>query len=311
MAATLSYYPTEQMTENPTVQGKVSIVIPCYNQGTLLREALASIEKVRNENLLEVIIVDDGSYEAETIRILEEVTKTGHRVVSQPNRRVSAARNTGIQLAKGEFILPLDSDNRLRDVYLKDGVSLLQENPRVGVVYSDAEYFGEKTGRWDVAEFDLLSLLRMNFIDVCALYRKALWEQVSGYDEQMPWMGLEDWDFWLRVASRGGTFVHLDKIGFDYRVRADSQVVHMIGFDYRVNRDLSQVGTSARLAALINYIFCKPELAFYRRVREIDEEVQQLRGGIQAMRNSPSYRLGHALLAPARLLRTLWRAVFH
>src|SRR6266478_7968649 len=181
-------------------EGKVSIVIPCFNHGAMLREALASLEEVRNENLLEVIIVDDGSSDAETIRILKEVAEAGYKVVSQPNGGLGAARNAGIRGAKGEFILPLDSDNRLRRVYLEQGVSLLKENPSLGVIYADAEYFGEKTGRWQVQEFDLLSLIRMNFIDACALYRKALWEGVGGYDEQMPWMGLEDWDFWLRVA---------------------------------------------------------------------------------------------------------------
>ncbi len=154
--------------------GKVSIVIPCYNHGAMLREALASVEQVRNANLLEVIIVDDGSSEAETTRILDEATKAGYCVVSQPNRGPGAARNTGIRLAKGEFILPLDSDNRLRDVYLDEGVSLLKNNPSVGVIYADAEFFGERSGRWYVPDFNLLSLIRGNFIDTCALYRKKL-----------------------------------------------------------------------------------------------------------------------------------------
>jgi len=113
------------MTKTPIGQGKVSIVIPCYNHGAMLREALASVEEVRNGNVAEVIIVDDGSSEAETMRILNEAAEAGHCIVPQPNRGVSAARNTGIRLAKGEFILPLDSDNRLGDVYLNEGVSLL------------------------------------------------------------------------------------------------------------------------------------------------------------------------------------------
>jgi GT2 family glycosyltransferase len=120
-----------------------------------------------------------------------------------PNRGPGAAWNTGIRLAKGEFILPLDSDNRLRGVYLDEGVSLLKNNPSVGVVYADAEYFGERSGRWYVPDFNLLSLIRMNFIDACALYRKRLWENVGGYDERMLLMGLEDWDFWLRVTCHG------------------------------------------------------------------------------------------------------------
>jgi glycosyltransferase involved in cell wall biosynthesis len=286
-------------------KGKVSIVIPCYNHGVMLREALASVEQVRNANLLEVIIVDDGSSEAETTRILDEATKAGYSVVSQPNRGPGAARNTGIRFAKGEFILPLDSDNRLRDVYLDEGVSLLKNNPSVGVIYADAEFFGERSGRWYVQEFDLLSLLRKNFIDTCALYRKNLWEEVGGYEEQIICMGWEDWDFWLRVTCHGGAFVHLSKIAFDYRVRKDSVIVNLIGSDYRGRRD--DVKMSARAAELINYIFGKPELGCYKLLREADEEVQNLRAEIEGIKRLPSYRLGRGLLAPARLLRKWWR----
>ena len=66
----------------------------------MLREALASVEKIRNENLSEVIIVDDGSSEAETIRILKEVAEAGDCVVSQPNRGVGAARNAGVPIGQ-------------------------------------------------------------------------------------------------------------------------------------------------------------------------------------------------------------------
>jgi glycosyltransferase involved in cell wall biosynthesis len=298
------------MMTAPVAEGKVSIVIPCFNHGAMLREALASLEDVRNENLLEVIIVDDGSSDAETIRILKEVAEAGYKVVSQPNGGLGAARNAGIRRAKGEFILPLDSDNRLRRVYLEQGVSLLKENPSLGVIYADAEYFGEKTGRWQVQEFDLLSLIRMNFIDACALYRKALWEGVGGYDEQMPWMGLEDWDFWLRVACHGGSFFHLPAVGFDYRVRSDSEIVKTIGFDARVAREaVNLVEASPRLAKLIDYIFNKPEMSFYKWARETDEEVQLLRG-LREVEASYSYRLCRTVLAPARLLRRLWRRFF-
>src|SRR5436309_10974086 len=172
------------MTTTPIAEGKVSIVIPCFNQGAMLREALASVEQVRNANLLEVIIVDDGSSEVETSKILSKIAEAGYSVVAQPNRGVGAARNAGIRLAKGEFILLLDSDNRLRDVYLNEGVSLLKKHPSIGVIYTDAEYFGDRSGRWHVPNFNLSSLLRMNFIDACALYRKKLWEELGGYDEQ-------------------------------------------------------------------------------------------------------------------------------
>jgi glycosyltransferase involved in cell wall biosynthesis len=260
------------MITTPIAEGKVSIVIPCHNHGPMLREALASVEEVRNENLLEVIIVDDGSSDADTLRILKDVAEAGYRVVCQPNRGPSAARNTAIRLAKGEFILPLDSDNRLRDVYLSEGVSLLKENAAIGVVYADAEFFGEMSGRWHVPDFDLSSLIEMNFIDACALFRRKLWEELGGYDEKI--MGVEDWDLWLRIAARGATFVHLNQIGFDYRVRKDSVMVKMIGFNYRTAEDpLAAMKTSPRLAELIDYIFAKPEMACYKLLRETDEAI--------------------------------------
>ena len=114
------------MTYTSVGKGKVSIVIPCYNYGAMLREALASVKQVRNANLLEVIIVDDGSSDAETRHILSEAERRATALYLSLTADPGAARNTGIRLAKGEFILPLDSDNRLRDVYLNEGVFLLK-----------------------------------------------------------------------------------------------------------------------------------------------------------------------------------------
>ena len=119
-------------------------------------------------------------------------------------------------------------------------------------------------------------------------------KKLGDTDEQIVCWGLEDWDFWLWVASHGGSFVHFPKIGFDYRVRRNSIIVEAL----------------PRIAEIINYIFDKPEMACYKLLRETDEEVQNLRAQIGGMQDSLSYRLGRGLLAPARLLRKLWRC-FH
>lgn len=279
------------MTTMGSGDGKVSIIIPCFNAGTMLCEALSSVEKVRNQSVIEVIIVDDGSSDADTIQILKESALAGHCVISQSNRGPAAARNAAIRLASGEFILPLDSDNRLRNVCIKEGASLLRDDPTIGVVYTDAEYFGEVSGRWNVPEFNLLSLIRRNFIDVCALYRKRLWEEVGGYDEQRLLMGLEDWDFWLRVTLLGSRFVHIPEIGFDYRVRKDSVIAQ----------------ARPRGEEMANYIFGKSEMGSYKVIRELDQEVQNLTSRLRVIEGSRTYRLGRALLQPARLLRNVWQ----
>jgi len=274
----------------------------------MLREALASVEQMRNANLLEVIIVDDGSSEVETGKILSAAQEAGYSVVSQPNRGVGAARNAGIRLAKGEFILPLDSDNRLRDAYLNEGVSLLRENPGVGVVYANGKYFGERSSRCVVPDFNVLSLIRMNFIDACALYRKKLWEDVGGYDEQMPFMGVEDWDFWLRLASHGSTFVHLSKIGFDYRVRKDSMIVKAIGFDNWMPGDsLAALRASPRLAQLTDYIFGKPEMAYYKLLRETDEAIFNAREVLVKCGFRPAWKQILRALRLSRSPRVIWQ----
>jgi len=95
------------------------------------------------------------------------------------------------------------------------------------------------------------------------------------------------------VPSQGYSFVHLPKIGFDYRVRKDSVAMR----------------TRPHLAEVASYVFGKREMACYKLLRETDEEVQNLTAQIRGMQGSHGYRLGRGLLAPARLLRDLWRCL--
>ena len=275
----------------PSAKGKISIVIPCFNQGELLLETLASIERFRNNSLNEVIIVNDGSTDLTTYQILCELDANRYTVLHQPNEGLGKARNTGIEIATSEFILPVDSDNLIRSAYLDRGVALLIKNPDLGIVYGDAEYFGERTGRWRVAEFDLISMVKENFIDACALYRKCVWESVGGYDEKMPRMGWEDWDYWMRVALRGWRFMHLDEIAFDYRVRQNS----MINDTNRHTRELSA------------YIFNKPGNDVLKALKSQGEEIEQL----LRIRDSLDYRVGRLILSPVRKTRRLLSGLRH
>ncbi len=202
----------------------ISIVIPCYNQGHYLDEALQSILQCRDKDVYEIIIVNDGSTDSTTLAILKELETKGYKIINQQNKGLGAARNTGIRAAFGKYILPLDSDNKIRPEYIYEGIRLLDENPSLDIVYGNAEYFGEKTGLWEGGEFNLQRLMIENYIDACAVYRKSVWEAVGGYDENMPVMGYEDWDFWLSIAFRAGKFMYIDKIMFDYRYSAKSMI---------------------------------------------------------------------------------------
>jgi len=263
----------------------VSIVIPCYNQGLMLLETLASIEQVRSETIAEVIIVNDGSNEPATCQVFQNLDTNKYRVLHQPNQGLGRARNAGIELASGEFILPLDSDNLIRGAYFDQGVALLLQNPHVGVVYGDAEYFGEKTGRWRVPEFDWRPLVQRNYIDACALYRKCAWESVGGYDEKMPVMGFEDWDFWMRLGLRGWKFAHIDEIAFDYRARQGS----MLSDAHR------------HFAELVAYIFEKPQFTILKAMREQGLELDEILGRYY----SRDYNVGSLIVAPLRAIKRM------
>ena len=163
------------MNDPSLAEGKVSIVIPCYNHGGMLLEALASIEQARSETIAEVIVVNDGSNDPETCQILRDLDATKYRVVNQSAPGVARARNAGIELAGGEFIVPLDSDNLIRGAYFDKGVAHLLQNPEVGVVYGDAEYFGEKTGPLGESQISIWGFWS-HYIDACAPYRKRCLE---------------------------------------------------------------------------------------------------------------------------------------
>ena len=198
---------------------EVSIVIPTYNDAIYLIDSLASVEKCRIGNA-EVIIVDDGTKDEESLRILEALRARGYQIIAQENRGLSAARNTGIANSRGRFILPLDADNRLCKGFVQAALEAFDTRPDLGVVYTNRQLFGKQTGVVQVPDFNLQTLLFGNYIDACAMFRRELWSDLNGYDERMPcW---EDWEFWIRAGVHGWSFQHLDRIGFEYRVRTGS-----------------------------------------------------------------------------------------
>jgi glycosyltransferase involved in cell wall biosynthesis len=202
----------------------ISIIIPCFNQGNYLEEAIGSIVQVKDKNIYQIIIVNDGSTDAPTLLKLKELTDKGYLVIHQDNKGLGAARNAGIKASSGKYILPLDCDNKIRPEYLPYSIFTLENEQGVDVVYSDGEYFGERTGTFKSREFNLQILMVENYIDACAVFRKSVWEEVGGYDEKMPAMGLEDWDFWLNIAFHGAQFKYIEKVLFDYRYSNKSMV---------------------------------------------------------------------------------------
>jgi glycosyltransferase involved in cell wall biosynthesis len=215
----------------------LSVIIPCYNQGNYLKDALDSLMNC-NQELFETIIVNDGSTDANTVGYLHSLREKGWHVIFQKNCGLGHARNTGIQHAKGAFILPLDADNRIYPGYILKGLELLQANKELAVVYAKANYFGDKVGILAPGPFNLQRLMLGNYIDACAIIRKSVIEEVGFYDN-MKIMGYEDWDLWLRIAFRGYKFSYIDDVLFEYRV-TKSSMMRTLNADIQRQNEIEQ-----------------------------------------------------------------------
>ena len=126
---------------------KVSVVIPCYNHGQYIDEAVNSILKQTYQDF-EIIIVNDGSTDPLTIEKLRAYHKPKTTVIHTENGGPSAARNTGIRTAIGEYILTLDADDWFEATFLAKAVAILDGKPEVGIVTCGIQYFGVDKGSY-------------------------------------------------------------------------------------------------------------------------------------------------------------------
>lgn len=197
-------------SQNPLV----SAVIPTHNRSKILPEAIESVWQ-QTYRPIELIVVDDGS-EDDTYDVVgdfsEEISRdSGFTVcyVVQENQGANAARNRGIDEARGELIAFLDSDDKWLPEKLVKQVAIFVSDPEVGDVYCGLSHFDLSTGEKlpnDQQSYPFGHLLRQMLIhDVttptsCHVVRKACFQEVGSFDESLP--ARQDWDMWIRIASK-------------------------------------------------------------------------------------------------------------
>lgn len=195
---------------------KISVIIPCYNDGKYIDDAVDSVLAQTFQDF-EIIIINDGSTDEETNRLLNSYNKPKTKVITTENQGRAKARNTGIGNAKGKYIFTLDSDNKMAPTYLEKTYEVLDNNENIGIVYGRAEYFGSRSGEWVLPEYKFPNILVKNCIDCAALFRKNDWEKAGGYNPNLKY-GKEDRDLWLSIIELGKEPYRIDEILFYYRV---------------------------------------------------------------------------------------------
>lgn len=244
----------------------VSIIIPCYNSGKFLLEAIASCQNSTFKDF-EIIVVDDGSTDLETLNILDQASVSNSVFIfKKQNGGPASARNLGFANSNGDYFLFLDSDNRIRPDYLTKAFDVLKKDPSIGVVFSKPHFFGDQeldAIRFEVMEFSFDSLLAGNYIDMCSLVRKRVFLEVGGFDENQEIFFGEDWDLWIRIAQTDWKFYFLDEVLFDYRIRNES-LMGQVNSEKRT-RTLSYLGT--KHGFLIHNSYKK----YFRLIQKIED----------------------------------------
>jgi glycosyltransferase involved in cell wall biosynthesis len=200
----------------------VSVVIPCFNDGRFLTEALKSVLSQRLQPI-ETLVINDGSTDPKTIKLLQNIGMPRVRVIHQKNLGLSAARNAGIRNATGMYVYFLDADNLLYPDCLSTLTKLLDENVDAIAAASKIRILGSPTqGTVWCEPYNPYVLLVNNQWDAGIMLRKeAVQKYGLWYDESMR-SGYEDWELNLRLAKTGKTLLFWPEPLYQYRVKPSS-----------------------------------------------------------------------------------------
>jgi glycosyltransferase involved in cell wall biosynthesis len=199
---------------------KVSVVIPLFNQGAYLRQAVDSALASTYENM-EVVVVNDGSTDSSTVNEFDQLD--GVVKVSQDNAGLAAARNAGIAASSGQFILPLDADDLIHPSYVELAVDAMLNNSDLSYLSCYSRNFGEFSSTYaPIGSIPSLMLL-VNTDGRCTnMYERSALESVGCYDDDQKYY--EDWDLLISLNKQGLKGDVLPAELFYYRRHRDSMI---------------------------------------------------------------------------------------
>lgn len=184
----------------------ISVIIPTYNYDQFIKRAIESVLKQDYKNI-EVIICDDGSTDKTKLIIRKLLNDKRVSYYFQPNKGLSAARNLGINKAKGKYLAFLDSDDYWMPGKLSSQFKLFQRNQKLGLVYCfhywvdlQGKIIGKKIKKYRGNIWP--NLLQGNLISgsgSSVLIKKICFKKVGVFDQTLS--ACEDWDMWLRISK--------------------------------------------------------------------------------------------------------------
>lgn len=269
----------------------ISVIIPAFNQGHYLGEAIQSVIDQTFPDF-ELVVVDDGSTD-NTAQVACSFSDTRVRYIHQENRGLSAARNTGILRSSGEYLTFLDSDDLFVADKLETLLNAMQRDPGLGFVAGQAVLIDENAlplGK--VFDTPLpenpVHLLLWNPLHVCSVMMRRDWQQKVGlFDESLH--AYEDWDMWLRLARAG------------CRMGWVAHPVSLYRFHTRqMTRDKDRMTTAT--FAVLKKVYSDPDLPQeWLSLKDRAYSSAYLRAAIQAFRMGDTQEGADALAEAVRL----------
>jgi glycosyltransferase involved in cell wall biosynthesis/GT2 family glycosyltransferase len=220
----------------------ITVAVPFYNLGAYLPATLESLKKQTFRDF-ETVIVDDGSTEPDSLRLLDRLVGAGHRIVRKPNGGLSSARNKALEVARGRWFYPLDADDVIDPTCLERLVKARRRNPDDAFATSYVRYFVDHpetaTGGWLPFGLDRDVLATRNCASNAAcLIDTELVRKVGGYDEWLT--SYEDWDLYCTLAERGLSACIVPEFLYYYRVRPHSMMrTEAVGRHYLIKAYLA------------------------------------------------------------------------
>lgn len=192
----------------------VTVVIANHNYARFLSEAVASVHGQVGGSP-RVVVVDDGSTDADTEPALAAVEAAGAEVLRGPNRGVSAARNVGLARVRTPYWLVLDADDRLAPGALDAMRAPLERDPRLGYAFGFMSFFGDMSGIVRFPDYDPYRLLYRHTVGLTALARAEVLRATGGYDPAFA--HYEDWELWVHALAHGHEGMRVGAVTLEYR----------------------------------------------------------------------------------------------
>lgn len=248
----------------------ISILIPVYNvEGGILSACLDSI-LAQSYPYFEVCLADDRSTNENTIETLRHYEQKDARikvVYREKNGHISAATNSALAIASGEFIALMDNDDMLDKDALYENVAVLNQNKEIDFLYSDEDKIdvnGQRCFPHFKPDYSPDTLLSVNYICHFSMIRKTLVEKVGGFALGLE--GAQDYDLFLKICEQTQNVYHIPKILYHWRMIPGSTAASLENKDYAADKGKMAIENALLRRGIQGHVEVDEVSSYYRVV---------------------------------------------